>query len=503
MKPNIFTLATDFPEKKFQKSLKSSYSLLVDRSEEVNAIILDSFDGDLNSSGKILLEASAGLIFLDLDDATMCRQDGHASLATWDGIEPGAVKEELKPYGKLRAYLPLSEVSFYKETRSLLDDEAKTVARLHSFVFVKGKKIANIVVSQPLRGYDDDHAYLIEALESINLEKSSESFLSLLGIDEIGYCAKPEICLNGDEEIQHTTSKIIRTFMEIARQNEGGIIDDYDSEFLHDYRVSLRKVRSIISLFKDVYDPEITEYLKAEFADIMQITGRLRDLDVYLLDRDDYFSLVPASTHTGLGILFSYFEKEREEQHALICESLQSKAYQKRMKMLLKGFKKDLWAVGGKADKGSLKFGCKVILKRYNKVCGIARSIDGNTEDAVVHELRIQCKKLRYLMEFFTPLFAKKEIKSLIKSLKVLQDNLGRFNDYSVQQESLAEFLTKYPLKGADGIKVAESIGALTAMLNLRQQHERNLVMSNFATFDSAQTHQLVDTLFLAASKER
>ncbi|MGL1930489.1 MAG: CHAD domain-containing protein [Desulfotalea sp.] len=499
MKPSIFTIATDFPAKKLLNALMPTYSVNVQKEEGNSSIILDTFDGDLASDGKILLEEKSSLLFLNLQDATMCRQDGHASLKMLPSILEGAVKEKLQPYGKLRAYLPLTEITFLKETRAILDDELKTVARLHSFVFMKNKKTAHIIVTQPLRGYDKDHEKLIKTLQDIGLESCKESFFPLLGVDEIDYCAKPEICLNGKEEIQHTTSKIIQTFITIARQNEAGIFDDYDTEFLHDYRVSLRKVRSIISLFKDVYAANTTKYLKTEFADIMQVTGRLRDLDVYLLDRDDYYDLVPVSTHQGLDILFSFFAKEREEKHALICKSLQSKKYQKRMKFLTKGFSKNKWALGDKANRPSLSFACKVTLKRYNKVCDIARSIDSNTEDTIVHELRIQCKKLRYLMEFFTPLFETKEIKALIKSLKVLQDNLGRFNDYSVQQESLAEFLSANTVKGADGLKVAESIGALTAMLNIRQQKERNLVMSNFATFDSRETRQLVNRLFSVA----
>ena len=89
----------------------------------------------------------------------------------------------------------------------------------------------------------------------------------------------------------------------------------------------------------------------------------------------------------------------------------------------------------------SLDFACRLVLKRYGKVCKIARSIDGKTADDVIHQLRIHCKKLRYLMEFFSPLFPENEIKTLIKSLKVLQDNLGNFNDYSVQQKFLRHVL--------------------------------------------------------------
>jgi len=69
----------------------------------------------------------------------------------------------------------------------------------------------------------------------------------------------------------------------------------------------------------------------------------------------------------------------------------------------------------------------------------------------VIHQLRINCKKLRYLMEFFTLLLPPAEIKKLIRSLKMLQDNPGNFNDYSVQQQFLEKTLAN---DIAGGVKV-------------------------------------------------
>jgi len=90
-------------------------------------------------------------------------------------------------------------------------------------------------------------------------------------------------------------------------------------------------------------------------------------------------------------------------------------------------------------------------------------------------------------MEFFSSLFPKKLLKDLIKSLKRLQDNLGRFNDFSVQQESLKEFLANYTKKHRNKnlIAMAESIGALIILLQQKQSHERNKIMHSFSHFTS------------------
>jgi CHAD domain-containing protein len=53
-----------------------------------------------------------------------------------------------------------------------------------------------------------------------------------------------------------------------------------------------------------------------------------------------------------------------------------------------------------------------------------------------LHQLRIQCKELRYAFEFFAPLLGP-EIEPVIAVLEQLQDNLGALNDARVALELL------------------------------------------------------------------
>jgi len=254
----------------------------------------------------------------------------------------------------------------------------------------------------------------------------------------------------------------------------------------------------VVSLFKGIYSDEQTLTLKKTFSDLMSPTGRLRDLDVYLLDRKNYFGLLPKSLHDGLTIMFNLFEIERNKQLKLISKHLKSSAYNKsisRLHALFSG--SDDLQPGANAGHSAFIYARELIWKRYRKVCKIARAINPDTPDSEVHELRIHCKKLRYLMEFFSPMFPLNEIKNLIKALKRLQDNLGLFNDYSVQQESLQEFILTHASKGRkQDISVAKSVGALIAMLYQKQLEERAKVISNFQIFDSLTTQQQFQKLF-------
>ena len=46
-----------------------------------------------------------------------------------------------------------------------------------------------------------------------------------------------------------------------------------------------------------------------------------------------------------------------------------------------------------------------------------------------LHELRKDCKRLRYAAEFFLPLFPEKPARRFVKRLSALQEELGTLND--------------------------------------------------------------------------
>jgi len=383
-----------------------------------------------------------------------------------------------------------------------VDDDHKTHVRAHFQRFqVEGdKRQITLVTLQALRGYDSAYEALRLHIANLNVESVADiaSMYTRLVADYKEYDPKPEITISRDELAFQAANDIISTYIGVARLNEQGIISDSDTEFLHDYRVSLRKVRSVISLFKGVYEENQTLKLKQSFSDLMAPTGRLRDLDVYFLEHDQYFELLPESLHDGLDIMFDLFAKERNNQHKSMVRRLKSSAYNETISEMATLFSASTTLQQGPhASRSAWDFACELIWKRYRKVCKIARAIDDSTEDEEVHELRIHCKKLRYLMEFFSPLFPAKQIKSLIKSLKKLQDNLGLFNDYSVQQESMQSFLTNHVSTGREqDLTVAKSVGALIAVLHQQQLAERALVVSNFAVFDEETTRQQFRQLF-------
>lgn len=461
--------------------------------------ILDCFDQSLRRSARLLLE-TGGVFELLMSDGETVSQSAERNGDFVADFREGAVKRALADLSPLRSLRPIGSGTMRCGTLALLDGEQKTHCRGSlRVVTLDGEAVTAIVTLQGLRGYEKSLAELRKHIEICGGKHLSRSDL----YDDVcpgrsAYDAKPEVIIAPEDTAFNAATDIIAAYIPVARANEHGIIDDHDTEFLHDYRIALRKIRSVLGLFKAVYREDQRRELKARFSALMRPTGRLRDLDVYLLGRQHFYDLLPKSLHGGLDSLFEILTAERQAERVALSDHLACAAYQKEIDSLagLFGRRKQL-RHGRNADLAAHEYACRLIWKRYRKICNSAKRIGADTEDAEVHLLRILCKKLRYLMEFFGPLFPRRDFKALLGPLKTLQDNLGRYNDCSVQQANLRKLLSRMDdrLQSAN-LQVAQSVGALIAVLHRKQVEERVRVVGSFAQFNSPDTQHTFQTLF-------
>jgi CHAD domain-containing protein len=68
-----------------------------------------------------------------------------------------------------------------------------------------------------------------------------------------------------------------------------------------------------------------------------------------------------------------------------------------------------------------------------------ANDIDQHTAAERMHEIRIDAKKLRYLIDAASPCYRPADVNCMLAALKKLQRALGDYNDAHVQETMLAE----------------------------------------------------------------
>ncbi len=244
----------------------------------------------------------------------------------------------------------------------------------------------------------------------------------------------------------------------------------------------------------------LVDDLRMRFSALMAPTGRLRDLDVLISAQDTQYTLIPKGLHGGLAVMHDVQCEIRSRCQADVAAYFQSQDYQREVSALQEVF--SIHTASGEFGHGKrearpvVSYANQLIWTRYQKFCAAARQITDETDDDAVHDLRIRCKKLRYLVEFFAHQYPKHDIKRVLKPLKHLQENLGLFNDCAVQQVDLLNGVDTQKLTGDQAIMVAQSTGALIAVLHQRQQVERAKVVHNIQQFDSVNIRALCRQLF-------
>jgi len=321
--------------------------------------------------------------------------------------------------------------------------------------------------------------------------------LAAVGQAPAEYSSRFSVSLTPEMKSIAAAKIIYRHLLHTLQANEQGILDDLDSEFLHDFRVAIRRTRTALSLLKNVLPPEVCTQFQDDFRYLGQITGPVRDLDVYLLMSENYQARLPEPLREGLDYFFTELGKQRINAHKKLSQALTGNRY----RSIIRGWQRylednDESHQGGDSRTAVNILAGRIIKKRFKRILRDGTSIHPATPDAKLHQLRIQGKKLRYSLEFFSSLYPEQEMKSLIKQLKMLQNNLGDFNDLSVQQEMLQSYLSTIKPGTVRSKKLSAAIGGLLTILYHEQKKVRADFAKTFKQFSNKKNLTLVRTLF-------
>ena len=411
----------------------------------------------------------------------------------------------------MRRLLPRLEITSRGATLHILDDYEKTVVRLHfneSSVSSAGPpprllELPSLLTVEPVRGYAEQFEALLDHLKrELHLQPAQSSqlitALDLLGEDPTAATSRFEVRLSPEMRSDEASRLIHRTLLKAILNNEAGLRQDLDTEFLHDFRVAVRRTRSALTQIKDVYPRPVVEHFTHEFAWLGQATGTNRDLDVYLLKMPEYRASLPEHLGPHLEPLEEFLTRHQRLEHSRLVEQLDSE----RFTRLIRGWEafldEPLPEAGAPplADKPILLTASSRIWKAYRKVLKQGRAIDSGSPPDLLHRLRIDCKKLRYLLEFFRSLYDEAEVGTLIKALKRLQDNLGDFNDLEIQQDSLQRFAHDMFQEGLATGETLMALGRLVDRLETRQKAERQRFQKEFVRFASKKNRARFRKLF-------
>jgi CHAD domain-containing protein len=503
-----------------------AYSLTLSGGEPdaAHRVYLETFDGRLRAAGVAVAHTRGSdpdgpgtLAVIDRDTGVERASLEHGApigpLLALD-LEPGPLRELLLPIVDVRALLPLVELDCESADYAVLDDERKTVVRLSLeqaslFSGESGARVGGAVFLRPrirlaaVRGYARERERVAAAARELGFTVARHRLLDeaviATGAAPGGTSSKVGVELLSAQRADAAAAAVLRRLFEVIEANFDGTIADTDAEFLHDLRVAVRKTRAVLRELREVFPPGQLAHFRAEFKWLQAITGPSRDLDVYVLDFDELRGFIAGSMRADLDPMLRVLRDQRETAHRAMVRDLSSPRTQ-TLRRAWDAFLEELVALPTddrpEAERAIGELAGQRIRKVYRRMLKLGDTIDESSPAEDYHEIRKQGKELRYLLELFgQPLFGGETVKSLVKSLKGLQDVLGRHQDREVQVTRLRELAE--PVSALPG-----RAGALLAMgVLIERLHEQELVAraefaESYGAFSSEELRKQVKAVF-------
>jgi inorganic triphosphatase YgiF len=252
------------------------------------------------------------------------------------------------------------------------------------------------------------------------------------------------VALDDGAATAEALSAIAQECLRQVAANAQGLVTDDDPEWVHQMRVGTRRLRSCLSLMKRFSADADMEPLVAEVRWLATLLGTARDWDVFVTETlpplSAWFAR-DASAAPGIKRLRDRAARRRRSARKRAREGVASPRFQRLL--LAAGLlsatpprTSNDGSAGG--DTGSVassngsarasQFAAKLLARRHRKFAAVAQTLEHAGHDER-HAARIAAKRLRYVAEFFSPLYPGKRTKTYLETLAATQDALGQFND--------------------------------------------------------------------------
>ncbi len=220
-----------------------------------------------------------------------------------------------------------------------------------------------------------------------------------------------------------------------------------DEEALHDFRVALRRLRSLIGTYRSYLKGSVKKKLRKRLKDLAASTNAARDREVQI----EWLSRA-----TGR------IQPDAERGARLLLERLSSlESAAPATEALREGFSGLHHTLGKSLSRLRLRLdeeGPSFLSATGNLLAVKAASLDdslrrvSSAEDGEdLHRARIEAKRLRYLLE---PLQAEVSgVRALVRQMKTLQDLLGDLQDARVLAQTISDELERAAIEEAHRLR--------------------------------------------------
>ena len=474
---------------------------------------LDSFDSRIYKAGAILEELETdGSLVLNWLSLKNSKSDRAAEIDIRPrfvrDIPPGQLRKTLMPVMKMRALLPVVRISSNVQILKVSSKTKKTIARIvieDNQIQVPGmgnRQLKTTLYVESVKGGDKQYRKVVNVLRKEYRQDTMPISLPLRVLAVIdfepGYPPKPDLLIAPHMRTDFAVREILRRQFRIIQANETGLKADIDSEYLHYYRIAVRRTRTALDQIKAVIPEKTLDKFKGEFIWLGKVTSTCRDMDVYLLKLPEYRKILPRAQRKDIEPLKTYLVRHHKIEHEKLVRILESERYKEftRDWEVFLGMEPSCWGMEASAAQPVIDVADRVIWHIYRGVVDEGKAINPKSPPEQLHDLRKSCKKLRYIIEAIKDLYPEKKIVRTLGKLKSLQKLLGEYQDLHVQISSLQQFSDNMREEMDESEKTYSAIDKLSAYLSRKQVEIRDKYEKCFDTFISSHNRKYFRSLF-------
>lgn len=468
--------------------LDPPYQLEPGPARTVRRTWLDTFDWRLHRAGLVLEQTDAGgARTLALRAATAGRAAivVAAPALSWPALAgalpSGALRDRLLAVSGIRALLPTAQSSSRQRQLRVLNGDGKTVAKL--LIDVPRDAAAPRLSVTAVRGYQgqaDRIARLLAPLPGIEPASTSAYEQALRGDGRVAgeRPGTADVAMTADLPATTAIGSALLAMAATVETNVAGIVGDIDTEFLHDFRVAVRRARSVLKLTGDIFPAELPTRLGPELKWLGDMTSPTRDLDVYLLGVPAMAGELRSSEPADLDPFQAFLAQRRRAEHRRLMRTLRSARFDSLLRLW-----QSVPVLREQDGPRTAELAAQRVSRAYRRVVKLGSAITAGSPAQDLHTLRKRCKELRYLLEIFQPLHDRSAHRRALQVLKSLQDCLGRFQDSEVQAKAIRSFAGQMMAAGTAPPQTLLAMGELAAALQADQERARAEFAGEFASF--------------------
>jgi len=290
---------------------------------------------------------------------------------------------------------------------------------------------------------------LVDALRSnCSLEAAADNKYSQ-GLKSVGLAPTPlpdlqPTAVDSTMRVEEVALANLRRFLSAWHQHEPAARFGDDPEALHDLRVAGRRMDAILRQF-EAFLPSAIVRIRPTIKKVMRALGHARDLDVALLELEEFNGTLSDEDRAKLRPLQKHLKAQRSLARRKMLTALDSGGVQKDLDKLRATLAHPASLLEAQPVSPLVTLS-ELIRERYKKTRKAADRLTADSSMDEYHVVRGRVKKLRYALEPVTVLFGK-PADDMVKALRRWQEKLGAQQDADVARRRLRA-LAMEPPKG-------------------------------------------------------